>query len=175
MTEIRKYNSDSDRVPTFSAVEFHFSDSTLDELSSGLGRLGIFNALVGHQITENIDPNMQVWSGINAESLVKRRSLFSELNPSADPVRLNKNFNATQLSHWRSVIGEVKYSPFTYLYKAYVSGRNMYPALVGFDLSKLEPTSFDDEHIDWHPAPGQTTESALKSVYYFTSLFPASK
>lgn len=172
MTEIIPYRSQYSLEPSFRAVEFSMPDVEIEHLASGMGRYAIFNSLIDHQQQEGLIPENQVWAGINAVSLVARRTLFSELNPLADPVRFSKNFNATQLDHWRSVLGEVKYSPFTYIYKGILGRYNDYPALVGFDRSRLIPVHGDGENIDWKPASGETVESSLQSVYYLNGFFP---
>jgi hypothetical protein len=173
MTTIEPFEPAITTESTFVASEFCLPLVKIEDLATGMGRYGIFNAILEHQSLENIPANRQAWAGINGVSLFKRRTLFSDLNPSANPHRLNLNFNATQLEHWRSVIGEVKYSPFTYIYKAYLDGRNEYPTIAGFSLDKLVPAYTDDENIDWKPKDGESVESSLRSVYYFNGLFPA--
>lgn len=172
MIHIEPFTAKTDTEPTFTAAEFCLPSVKIEDLATGMGRYGIFNAIIEHQSLENLPPNEQVWSGINGASLFQRRTLFSDANPLADPGRLQLNFNATQLEHWRSVIGEVKYSPFTYIYKAYVDGRNEYPTIAGFSIDKLIPANSDDENIDWKPSEGESVESSLQSVYYFNGLFP---
>ncbi|MFZ1250441.1 MAG: hypothetical protein WAR37_03305 [Candidatus Microsaccharimonas sp.] len=173
MIHIIPFESEHTAVPSFDATEFCLPTVSLEDLATGMGRYGIFKAIIDHQSTRGFLPENQAWAGINGISLFKRRSLFSILNPLADPDKLNANFNATQLEHWKSVIGEVKYSPFTYIHKAFLQGQNYYPTIVGFDINKLEPLhQNDDENIDWKPGENETVETALKSVYYFTGLFP---
>lgn len=172
MTSIERYESSQAIPPTFEAREFCLPSVNIKDLATGMGRYSIFKAILDHQSLESILANGQAWSGINGVSLFKQRSLFSKLNPLADEKRLNTNFNATQLEHWRSVIGEVKYSPFTYIYKAYLAGRNDYPTITGFSIAKLIPSYGDDENIDWRPKEGETVETAMQSIYYFNGLFP---
>jgi hypothetical protein len=174
MYEVEPYESNLDITPAFEAFEYCLPMVKIEDLATSIGRYGIFNAILEHQSSENITANEQVWSGINGIGLVKHRSLFSSLNPSADSKRLNRNFNATQLEHWRSVIAEVKYSPFTYIYKAYLDGRNDYPTIAGFSIGKLVPLYPDDENIDWKPKDGEKVETAIRSIYYFNGLFPKS-
>lgn len=172
MVEIEPFESSISTERTFDASEFCLPSVKIEDLATGMGRYGIFNAILEHQSSENILANRQVWAGINGVSLFKRRTLFSDLNPLADPHRLNANFNATQLEHWRSVIGEVMYSPFTYIYKGYLAGRNDYPIIAGFGIDKLVPAYSDDENISWKPKEGESVETSLRSVYYFNGLFP---
>lgn len=157
---------------SFDALEFTLPTVSLEDLASGMGRYGIFNALLTHQRNLGLDPHQQAWAGINGASLVKNRTLFSEANPQADPSKFNANFYATRFDHWQSIIGEVQYSPFTYIYKGSISGATPYPTIVGFDRDKIVPLySRDDENVNWHPVTDETVESALKSIYYFPGLF----
>ncbi len=173
MIDIRAHHSDHvDVQPTFNAAEFEFTTVELSQLASLMGRGGIFTALVQHQLETGVDPATQVWAAIDGASLYKKRTLFSDENPLADPGRFNENFFATGLSHWRSILNEVKYSPFTYLYKGVLSGKTSYPVIAGFSLEKLEPLyPTDDENVNWSPVEGETVETSLASVYYFPRMF----
>ncbi|HRN96841.1 MAG TPA: hypothetical protein PLZ58_00100 [Candidatus Saccharibacteria bacterium] len=173
MIKIEKFETDLSIKPSFEAHEYSLLDVTIEDLASGIGRFAIFKSLIEHQKSEDLVIENQVWAGINGISLIKNRTLFSQLNSAANPSRLNRHFNATGIAHWRDVIGEAKYSPFTYIYKGYLPEK--YPTIVGFDLTKISAAHpGDSENIDWAPIEGETTESALSSIYYFSSLFPKS-
>lgn len=173
MIDIERYEPINDLPPSFTAAEFCLPSVKIEDLASGMGRFAIFNAIIEHQSIEGMSAGNQVWSGINGVSLVKERSLFGELNPLADPNKLNAHFYATQLNHWHSIIGEVKHSPFTYIYKANLTNENRYPAIIGFEIGKLLAFSKNDnENIDWKPQDGETVDSAMSTVYYFNGLFP---
>jgi hypothetical protein len=172
MIEIQPYQSPLDQQPTFSVPEYHFPTVNIEYLNSAMGRFSILKSLLEHQAAIEPIVNHQVWCGIDGSALVKSRSLFSEHNSFANPEKLQSGFYATQTDHWKTVVGEIKYSPFTYIVKAHLRGQNDYPTIVGFDRSKLIGAQNDDENMYWCPVEGETVESSLHSIYYFTGLFP---
>lgn len=154
------------------ASEYVITDVELAHLASSIGRLSVFNSIADHQEYQGVNPEFQVWQGIEGIGLIKEGKLISDMNTNVRE-GIHHSFFATNWEHWRSIIGEAKYSPFTYIHKAYERGANRFPTIIGYGIQKLEGTyTQDEENIQWSPRQGETVAGAVQNIYYLGGLFP---